>query len=355
MTETFDQGAVEAWLAPHLGADAVRMLDARRPSGQGFSAETVMFTAECARGDERSSERLVLRLENPEPAIYPPQAADDLAEIEIQHRVMTALDAHSAVPVAPLVGYEADPGVAGRPFFVMRFVEGQVPIESPVYTSEGFFVDASPDERRRLVTGGLRTMAEVHAVDWRAAGLDWLVPPDVTPGSRAQLDLWECYGAQELRGRQHPLLDRAWAWLHDELPDDREVGLCWGDPRPGNIIWRDFEPVCATDFEATCISAPEMDLGWWLMFDRTTHELAGTSHLPGEPNREEQRRLYLELSGRDAVDTTAHEVFAAARYAVIVVRVMNRWEQRGDLPADHTIWRDNPASACLEVLLGEIG
>jgi hypothetical protein len=34
---------------------------------------------------------------------------------------------------------------------------------------------------------------------------------------------------------------------------------------------------------------------------------------------------------------------------------MNRWEQRGDLPAGHTIWLENPASAALADLLGQVG
>ncbi len=353
MTETFDVNAIEAWLAPRLEADTVTLGDTRRPSGQGFSAETIMTTAECRRSGERTEERLVLRVESPDPAIYPPQADEDMPEIEIQHRVMTALATSSPVPVAPLVGYEADPAVAGTPFFVMRFVDGVVPIESPPYTTEGFFTEATPEQRGRLVADGLRELGALHAVDWQAAGLRWLVPAGVEPGTPAQLALWEGYGEQELRGRDHPRLAEAWAWLRRELPADRSIGLCWGDPRPGNIIWRDFRVACTTDFEAACIAAPEQDLAWWLMFDRTTHELSGTGHLPGEPDRDEQRRLYFEQSGREPVDTTAHEIFAAARYCVIVVRVMNRLEARGHLPADSVIWRDNPASACLDMLLDE--
>jgi len=312
-----------------------------------------MFTAECTRGDESSPERLVLRLENPEPAIYPPQSGEVLTEIEIQHRVMTAIDSHSSVPMAPIVGYEADHSVAGRPFFVMRFVEGQVPIEDPPYTAQGFFADAAPAQRHALVRNGIAAMAAIHALDWRAAGLEWLIPDDVTPGTPAQLDLWESFGAEELRDRRHPLLEQAWAWLRAELPADRSVGMCWGDPRPGNVIFEDFTPVCVTDFEASYIGAPEMDLGWWLMFDRTSHP--GDLRLEGDPDRDEQRRIYFGLAGREPVDTTAHEVFAAARYCVIVVRVMNRWEERGDLPADHTIWLENPASTALAALLGELG
>jgi aminoglycoside phosphotransferase (APT) family kinase protein len=353
MSETFDQAAVEAWLAPRLGADRVAVQDARRPSGQGYSAETVMFTAECDRAGEISHEKLVLRLENPEPAIYPAQSGDELAEIEIQHRVMTAIDGHSAVPVAPIVGYEADPSIAGRPFFVMRFVEGQVPIESPLYTAEGFFADAEPTQRTALIRSGLKVMADLHAVDWRAAGLEWLVPDGVEPGTPAQVDLWRDFGVEELRGREHPLLEQAWSWLAENLPADRGVGLCWGDPRPGNIIFQDFSPVCVTDFEASYIGAPEMDLGWWLMFDRTTHP--DDTRLEGDPDRDEQRRIYFELAGREPIDTMPQEVFAAARYCVIVVRVMNRWEQRGQLAADHTIWLQNPASTALAALLAEVG
>jgi len=352
MSESYDQAAVEAWLAPRLGADRVVMVDARQPSGQGFSAETVMFTAECHRGSDVSQERLVLRLENAEPAIYPAQSSEELGEIEIQHRVMTAIAAHATVPVAPVIGYEADASVAGRPFFVMRFIEGQVPIESPLYTQEGFFTEATPEQRHRLISSGIEAMAAMHRVDWRAAGLEWLVPTGTTPGSTAQLDLWQGFGDHELRGREHPLLEQTWEWLRRELPTDGEPVLCWGDPRPGNIIFRDFSPVCLTDFEAAYIGPAELDLGWWLMFDRTTHP-DGT-RLEGDPDRDEQRRLYFEAAGREPVDTTAHEVFAAARYCVIVVRVMNRWDDRGLLPADSTTWRDNPASAALAELLAEL-
>jgi len=48
-------------------------------------------------------------------------------------------------------------------------------------------------------------------------------------------------------------------------------------------------------------------------------------------------------------------VFAAARYAAIVVKVMNRSVARGQLPPDHTIWLDNPVTPCLAELLHHTG
>jgi aminoglycoside phosphotransferase (APT) family kinase protein len=77
----------------------------------------------------------------------------------------------------------------------------------------------------------------------------------------------------------------------------------------------------------------------------------GAPRLAGEPSREEQAALYGAAAGRDVGDTRLYEVFAAARYCGIVVRVMNRAVARGHMPADHTVWRDNPASAALAQLL----
>lgn len=339
---------LEDWLGDHLdGQGRVAITDVGRPSS-GFSAETLVLTVSRNGRDEK----LVLRKETPDPPVYPVQAQEPDAEIDIQYRAMEAVARSSSdVPLAPLVGYEADAGVVGAPFFVMGYVEGQVPIESPIYTKEGFFVDAGPEQRRALVEHGLRVLAAIHAIDWRAAGLDWLVPAGTSPTLERQLDVWESYARRELDGREHPAFERAVAWLRDNLPPERPPALCWGDPRPGNIIWRDFRPAAVTDWEAAAIAPAEVDLGWWLMFDRWSHETQGAPRLPGEPTREEQRDLYASFAGRDVGDTYFHEVFAATRYTAIVVRVMNRLVARGDLPADNTIWLDNPATVCLVDLM----
>jgi aminoglycoside phosphotransferase (APT) family kinase protein len=236
----------------------------------------------------------------------------------------------------------------------MGFVDGVVPIEAPMYTREGFFTDLAPERRRTMVDAGVEAMAAVHAVDWRDEGLTWLLAPGAEPGAGHQLGLWEAYGDLELAGREHPLWSRGRAWLHASVPAGSAATLCWGDPRLGNIIWRDDRPVCVTDFEAACIAPPEVDLGWWLMADRWAHEISDAPRLPGEPTRTEQVRHYEAVSGRTVGDTAWWEVFAAFRYTAIVVRVMNRMVARGHMPADNTIWLENPASACLTHLLEEI-
>lgn len=352
-----DEGtvALEGWLARRLdGAADLRLTPAGKPSS-GFSAETSIFWGDYEVDGQPRRERFVLRRETPDPPVYPSQVPGLTTEVEIQYRVMAALAEAGAVPLAPLHGYEADPSVLGAPFFVMGFVDGQVPIESPMYTVEGFFTELAPPRREAMLRHGVEAMAAVHRLDWSAAGLGWLVAPGATPGTRAQLDLWRAYGERELGERRHPVWERALAWLEPRLPDTSELSLCWGDPRPGNIIWADDRPRCLTDFEAACIAPPEVDLGWWLMSDRWAHEITGIERLEGEPTRAEQTAAYEAALGRAVGDTTWWEVFAATRYTAIVVRVMNRVVERGHMPADHTIWLENPAAACLAQLLDEVG
>jgi aminoglycoside phosphotransferase (APT) family kinase protein len=343
-----DLASLEAWLAPRLGVSGLQLAHGGKP-GSGFSAETTILDATWDGGDDR----FVLRKETPDPPVYPSQVPGLTTEVEIQYRVMEAVSSSSPVPIAPLLGYEADPEVLGSPFFVMGFVGGEVPIESPPYPVEGFFTERSPESRQAMLSNGLRTMAAVHAIDWRAAGLDWLVPAGAEPTAERQLGIWHDYMVRELEGRSHPLYERAHAWLVANLPDEVPPTLCWGDPRMGNIIWQGDDVACVTDFEAAAIAPSLVDLGWWLFFDRTMHE--GDERLPGDLTRDEQRALYEQHVGRSVGDTTWFEVFAGARYAAIVVRVMNRMVARGDLPADQTIWIDNPIVPCLAAVMDEAG
>ncbi len=357
---------LELWLNNHWpDADHVTLGKSEsRPEGSGFSATTIILPVSIVTQGIVRNEKIVLRVEPPEAAVYPTQATGLDIEIAIQYRIMAALNQHTNVNVAPLLGYEDDNRILGAPFFVMRFIEGDVPIENPNYTIEGFFAEASPDQRSQLVNNGLLQMAKLHAVDWQAAGLDWLIEENDQKnniGTQRQINLWRNYSEESLAGREFPALNTAFNWLQANIPAQATVGFCWGDARPGNIIWQDFKAACVCDFENAFIGPLEIDLGWWLMFDRFSHDAQGFNRLEGEPSLNEQVKQYFKHAEAQGVHFNStkreslyyYELFAAVRYTAIVVRVMNRLVKRGDLPEDQTIWKDNPVADLLTTMLNE--
>jgi aminoglycoside phosphotransferase (APT) family kinase protein len=308
----------------------------------GYSAQTLIVPVSYTRDGGRVEDKVVLRIENPGDPIYPAQAPGLDVEIDIQYRAMHAVGPACNIPLAPLIGYEGDARVLGAPFFVMGFIGGEVPVLEPMYTQAGFFFDGTPDQRRHMVEAGIAVMAEIHTVDWKKAGLDWLIPAGVTPGTLQQIDVWERYLRAALGERVNPVADQALAWLRANVPAAEEITLSWGDARPGNIIWQDFEPACVTDWENVSIATPMLDLGWWLMFDRTCHDTMGIERLPGEPSLDEQRDYYARITGRDISNVDYYVLLAAVRYVAIITRMMNLYVDKGQLPADQTLWIENP-------------
>jgi aminoglycoside phosphotransferase (APT) family kinase protein len=338
--------ALADWLASRLGGRPVLVAEGK--PGSGYSAENLVLTATFGE----DTHRLVLRRDSADAPVYPEQAPGLSTGIGLQHRIMVALT--GVVPVADVIGVELDPAVLGVPFFVMRFIDGEVPVEDPPYPAAGFFVDASPSRRAAMVDRGLAMLANLHSVDWHAAGLAELAAPGTRPGAARQLAVWGASLRAGLEGRSSELIEDAMAWLAANLPADPaapDVVLCWGDARMGNMMWSGAECVCVTDFEGASLGPRELDVGWWLMADRWLH--AGVERLDGDPTPAEQLAAYERHAGVSLGDVTWFEVFAALRFATTVVHVMNRWVAKGLVPPDQTIWRDNPATAVLADLLAE--
>lgn len=328
--------------------------DLSTPRATGYSNETIFFHAAWSEQGRPRQGRYVARIEPNDTPIYPRQTALPLASVDVQYRTMQSVAEHSPVPLAPLVGYEADRAVLGRPFFVMAYVDGRVPPDWPRYTQEGFVVEeATPAQRRRLVESGLEAMARIHRIDWKKAGLEWLVPAGQTPGLRCQLEVYREDALRELRGRRHPILERAFDWLEAHFPGEGDLGVSWGDARIGNMIFADYECVAVTDWEAVALGPPELDLGWWLMQDRFVHESAGlTTRLEGLPRRDEQSAYYAALSGRRLGDLHYFEVFGATRFTAVMLRTMERMTKAGLVPVEMNGSIHNVATQVLADLLG---
>src|SRR4026207_728891 len=106
---------------------------------------------------DASTRRLVLRRKPPGPLLPSAHA------IEREYQVMTALHGTRVpVPKTHLLCEDAD--IIGTPFFVMDYVESHPMTAAPL-------PDRAPDDRRTIYHSMSETLARLHNVDWRAAGL----------------------------------------------------------------------------------------------------------------------------------------------------------------------------------------
>jgi aminoglycoside phosphotransferase (APT) family kinase protein len=126
------------------------------PIGDGHSNVTYLIV----RGDDR----FVLR-RPPRPPV-PPSANDVLRE----SRLLTALQP-TDVPTADVLAVCDDESVIGAPFYVMPFLEGHV-----ITTEMPPELD-NPEQRRRTAFELVDALAQVHAADWQAIGLDSFAKP----------------------------------------------------------------------------------------------------------------------------------------------------------------------------------
>jgi aminoglycoside phosphotransferase (APT) family kinase protein len=348
---------LEAWMRRQRPEAAeLRVVRVDMPRATGFSNETVFFDVATRDRGNAVVQRYVARVEQEDGPLFPLQTPACHISVELQHRVMLAVAGSGAVPVPPLVAYESDADVLGRPFFVMEFVPGEIPSDVPRYSQHGFLAEkASAEERARLARDGVEKLAALQRIDWREAGLDWLDPSGGAPTLRHQLGLHRDYALRELRGREHPVLLRGLDWLEAHAPH-APVGLSWGDARIGNMIWRDYRCAAVLDWEAAALLPAEADIGWWIMFDRMSFDDMDTPRLPGFPTREEMVDAWQERTRRDIAGGIDYwEIFAVMRFCAIMVKLGDRLTRRGLAPPEAKLSVANGTTDALERLLARQG
>ena len=342
------QRTLAEWLATKLGPGAApEVTEVLAPASNGFSNETVLCRAKWDDGSGSEEHRLVFRVHPTKHLLF----LD--ADFDVQYKVMKCLaDAGSAVPLPALGWFEESPEWLGVPFFTMEHVEGLVPADNLPYTMEGWVLEATAGERARMWWSGIEAMAEVHRTDWRSLDLGWLVPPGTTPGLDAQLDYYRRFLDWTAQGRPQPTAEAVWKWLVANQPaESGDVTLCWGDARLGNIIWQDFDAAAVIDWEMATLAQPELDLGWWLYFDRQFTEGLGVERPSGFPSHEATVERYGELLGRDFGDLFWYQVFSGFRFAVVMCRLSDLLVGTCVLPGESDMGTNNLATQFLAQLL----
>ena len=238
----------------------------------GMSNDSVRFRLD--------GEALVGRLAPAPDSHYPTFPTYDL---DLQRRVLELVRTRTDVPVPEVVHVELSDEWLGVPFLLMRAVEGVVPTDSPNYLMdpEGWFLQGTPEDWKRMERSTIDVLVRLHRIvdDGEATAFLRSDAPGDTALAR-QLADHRSYYEWARDGHTVPILERAFEMLTATIPaNDRSV-LNWGDARPGNIIYRDFEPAAVLDWEMARVGPPEIDVSWATFFHRffaSMGELAGLS------------------------------------------------------------------------------
>jgi len=349
---TIDPGdagrSLERWLMTTLPGATPRVSDVVVPESAGFSMTTILFRADVTDGSGGPLD-LVARVA---------PAGDSLFErpdLGREFALLRIIGEHTAVPVPKVRWLEADPSWLGGPFVVMDRAVGHVPSDDPPYLRAGWVVELAPTDRAKLFDNTLQAMVRLHAVDWSALGIAGVLGADGNgTGIADHLAALEGqYRWVRGSGAASPTIEAAFELLRDQLPPDGELVLNWGDARIGNVIFdpASVEVQALLDWEMATIASPEMDLGWFLFFERMFIEGYGCDRLPGFQRRDELGARYAALSGRSVAHVGFYEALAALRTSILLMRIGNLMIAAGAVPPDNPLPLNNPGSQILARLL----
>jgi aminoglycoside phosphotransferase (APT) family kinase protein len=283
-----------------------------RAIGDGHSNLTYLVTD--------GTHELVVR--RPPPPPVPPGGHDVLREAKLIAAVHG-----TGVPVPEVLAVAQAGEVLDVPFYAMSYVSGIVATDE---TPEQL---RTPAGRRGVAEALIDTLAALHAVDWRARGLEGFGRP-------------EGFNARHLRRMRGLVADadgktpEAFApcaeWLAANVPPEAGDAILHNDFRLGNMMLAADPPariLAVLDWELATIGDPLLDVGYFLASypepgePRTpTQDLGAASTEPGYPTRAELAERYAAAAGQDLSNLRWYTVMAMWKLAVLYEYAHRRGE-----------------------------
>ncbi|WP_317928635.1 phosphotransferase family protein [Halioxenophilus sp. WMMB6] len=337
------QGHLKSWLENKMPEAVGLEITGFEKTSSGTSNETWFLTINYAEQGKKNTEKMVVR--------WAPETSALLHTYNLREQfdLMSHLRA-SPVPVPGVYWFEDDTTIIGTSFFVMERIDGEVIDLDP--SSAGFqkLCDATPAERQRLWEQLIKTIAQIHSLDWQALGLGFLRGSD---GPEAALDSeigwWEDflhYSKVEM-----PVFHKAFEWLRIHKPVNSGIGLCWGDARLGNLLFRDGDVQGVLDWEMAYIGPPECDVMYMCVMTETMNTLLGLPPMEGAMTTREVCDYYESVSDRKLANIEYHEFFATLKTAIGLCRAGKILEDAGIGGFPEGFFTNNPATRKLEQLL----
>ncbi|MBL1422152.1 MAG: phosphotransferase family protein [Alphaproteobacteria bacterium] len=274
-------------------------------------------------------------------------------QVDREYRVMNALAA-SDVPVPKMHHLSTDDNPLGAMFFVMEFIDGRI-LWDPALP------DSSNTERTNIFNQMNNTLATLHSVDIKAAGLtDYGKPGNYFV---RQTGRWiKQYHASELVA--NPQIDRIIDWLNDHMvEDDGQTSLVHGDFRIDNMVFAPDQPqlLAVLDWELSTLGHGLADLSYQCMQWRlpASAALGGLGGLDraalGIPSEQDYIGQYLDKRGLPPINNwDFYLIFSIFRLIAIVQGVIKRGQDGNASDPKSTSRMQKVSSHLTEMAIGLI-
>lgn len=220
----------------------------------GWSHETWLFDLSYRERGEQRRLGLCLR-RDPGNALL-----RHLSDLEQQFRVLECLEPTPLQTPKPY-WFERDPAILGGPFLVMEKVAGSCP--NP-WGREGRRYYQAAAERGELAASFTATLATLHTLDWRAAGLDFLGVPAAGEGfARREIAKWRDL-IESAEFEPQPILTDLMCWLECNIPATDRLTLVHGAYRTGNLLIDHDRVNAVLDWELQVLGDPMYDVAYVL-------------------------------------------------------------------------------------------
>ena len=252
----------------------------------------------------------------------PPKAHDMGRESNV------LLKLHEAYPLAPRPYFLCeDESVMGAPFYLMERREG-------IVVDDSFPDGIEPTEElcRGLSRTVADTLVELHAVDWREAGLGELGRPEgfLERQVKGWIGRYDKAKTDEI-----PEVEPLTNWLVRDVPESPPATIIHNDYKLNNLVLNpsDLTEVRAVlDWEMATIGDPLFDLAVSLSYwveagdsQELKEVLPTVTDAPGFMTRKEFVDYYAEKSGRDLSEMPWYVVFGYFKLAAILQQIYARW------------------------------
>ena len=307
----------------------------------GFSNETFIFSLE--ENDEIKN--FVLRLKPTNYQVFPEY------NLKLQVDIMRCLH-DRGFPAPNVILYESNEDILGSEFYLMDYINGEAPSDNPPYhmDPEGMVGKAVKEDRRKIWTEWIHYLNQIHILDIDDLGLTEL---ESKYGKNDPIDIdieyYQDFLNWGMDGEDNPLCDDVLNWLRENKPKkNNPLSLCWGDSRPGNILYENFKATALLDWEMASYGDPVSDVAWCLAVDDASSLGLTIERLEGSMDYKEALDIWSSKTGFSQENYEYYRIFSLLKFSVIMVRVAKKLVFNKIMPLESDFYKNNYISNFLK-------